>query len=416
MGNICRPLYRPDGFWCKYDFDINLVYWETVGFDYAYSIRLANLKDLCSVLTSLGVRHWIFGKTLLGAVKLGKLIDDHDDDIGIFLEDRNVFCSKGIEKLKAIGFNIIRDSEGIISIERDFRYIDICLFGKKGRRKFGYNNKFVNYSFLSSFETCLIDGVNFSVPKNPSILIDQLYPSGNLPPHRLILQGMLTARRLISKLPGLPRMVRSKHASLVENLKSPSRRFLGLLAPLSGFSLRKLTLNEFMNLHIESPGSFNWRWRYQHLSLVTDDCKISRLSEIIKYLATAERRNAIERCVKETDTSVVFHPSSNLDMRFWWGGNNYFWYCIKYEFRAEVVPYALANTYIIGGNQPHLYTAEYYNSLRELSDNEIAKLLNQSPIVIEKGCVVSGKHRVFAMIGRLSSGKSYIPVRVIDLG
>lgn len=416
VGNICRPPYQPDGFWCKYDFDINRVYWETVGFDYAYSIRLANLKDICSVLSCLGVSHWIFGKTLLGAVKSGKLLDDHDDDIGVFLEDRAVIYSDAIEKLKALGFTIIRDSEDIISIERDFRYVDICVFRRKGRKKLGYSYKSVDYLFFSSFDSTLIDGVSFPVPNNPSVLIDKLYPSGNLLPHRLSSLGMLTARRSIRRFLGLPRMVRSKHASLVEDLKSPLRRFLGLLAPLSGFSLRTLTVKEFMNLHIEPPGSFNWRWRYQHLSLVTDDCKISRIGQIIQYLTPVDKRAAIDKNVIDTDTSIKFHKSNNLDMRFWWGGNNYFWYCVKYEYRANVVPYALANNYISAGYRPLVYTAEYYKSLPELSDYEISILLNENPIVIEKGSVVSGKHRVFAMIGRLSSGKSYIPVRVIDLG
>jgi len=48
-----------------------------------------------------------------------------------------------------------------------------------------------------------------------------------------------------------------------------------------------------------------------------------------------------------------------------------------------------------------------------MNDNEIADFLMKHPLIVENGCVTSGKHRVFAMIGRLASGKSYIPFKVI---
>ena len=49
-----------------------------------------------------------------------------------------------------------------------------------------------------------------------------------------------------------------------------------------------------------------------------------------------------------------------------------------------------------------------------MSNKEIKDSLCSSLIETENNAVISGKHRVFAMIGRLVDGKSFIPFETLD--
>jgi len=54
-------------------------------------------------------------------------------------------------------------------------------------------------------------------------------------------------------------------------------------------------------------------------------------------------------------------------------------------------------------------TLEYFQSKREMTDEEIAKMLKENPVEFDNGFIRHGYHRACAMIGRLIQGKSYIP-------
>jgi len=180
---------------------------------------------------------------------------------------------------------------------------------------------------------------------------------------------------------------------------------------LKGKKVILLSEKDFLDLLIEPEDSFNWKWRIRHLGLVTHDGKHNKNREILKYLSSEKTKKEINEKLDETDTSIPFFPPTNYDMRFWWGGNNYFWNCVKNEFRKNVVPYSKANDYIASVKKPFLYSNSYYESLPLMTDKEIKKLLLTQPIEITNGAITSGKHRAFAMIGRLLSGKPYIPFR-----
>ena len=57
-------------------------------------------------------------------------------------------------------------------------------------------------------------------------------------------------------------------------------------------------------------------------------------------------------------------------------------------------------------------TEKYYKSLPEMTDEEIQKFLKENPTEFSIGFVKHSMHRACAMIGRLISGKSYIPFYV----
>lgn len=54
-------------------------------------------------------------------------------------------------------------------------------------------------------------------------------------------------------------------------------------------------------------------------------------------------------------------------------------------------------------------TAEYYESLEKMSDEEIEEYLKNNPMDFDNGFIKHSYHRAYAMIGRLIRGEKYIP-------
>jgi len=75
--------------------------------------------------------------------------------------------------------------------------------------------------------------------------------------------------------------------------------------------------------------------------------------------------------------------------------------CMLGEFRKDV-----GDHHELGwGNM----TEEYYNSLTPMSDEELEIFLREHPVEFDNGFIRHSYHRACAMVGRLISGKSYIP-------
>lgn len=434
------PVYYPKNLWCKHDFSINKHYWRKAGMESAYEIRVNNLVFVRQTLCKHGVKNWLQGRTMQGIYLNFALPDDHDDDMGVFISSRNAVLSDVKTELEANGFTLIRDTDGIISFERDFRYIDICLFQDLPDNQIGYSRKVFDKKHFEHFDKVIWNDVEFEIPSLTDELLDNMYPveGDTTKPQRpsktdkkaqasgirrpfplnylgLIKRIMLKPFRLAKKVITKRKKIRQLAANKLLALESKSPRWLAgmitWLYPLCGIKLITLSKDDFLNLLIEPEDSFNWGWRIRHLGPVTANGKYKRIKDVVDYLSSADHISAIESTVEETDTSHPFFPPTNYDMRFWWGGNNYFWYCVKYQFRRNVVPYSAANDYIISGQKPLLYTKEYYETLPEMTDKEIRSFLQSSPIEITNGAVTSGKHRAFAMIGRLAAGKPYIPIK-----
>ena len=77
----------------------------------------------------------------------------------------------------------------------------------------------------------------------------------------------------------------------------------------------------------------------------------------------------------------------------------------------NVIPYKNANEYIEKKITPNLYSKEYFMKLENMDKSQIIDLFEKSPIEVTNGNVTSGRHRIFAMIGRLIEGKEYIPIQ-----
>ena len=166
-----------------------------------------------------------------------------------------------------------------------------------------------------------------------------------------------------------------------------------------------VTLENFLkcNLYYE-------KLRHHHRSMISNNNSLNKIEDIVAFYSDDKMmRFTSEHMIRETDMSNPFEEPLNLNIKFWNSGNNYFFNCLRFGFRKNVVPYKEANQYIKEFKTPMLYSADYYRSLEPMTDKEIEHFLKENPIGIKEGVAVHGIHRVAAMIGRLARGEKYIP-------
>ena len=165
-----------------------------------------------------------------------------------------------------------------------------------------------------------------------------------------------------------------------------------------------ITLEHFLecNLYYE-------KLRHHHRSMISNNNSLNKIKDIVAFYNDDKVVNFFsDQMLRETDMSRPFEEPLNLNVKFWNSGNNYFFNCMKYGFRKNVVPYKEANHYIREVKTPELYTSDYYRNLEPMSDEEIEKFLKENPIGIRDGVAMHGIHRIAAMVGRLARGEKYI--------
>lgn len=142
------------------------------------TIRKKNLQDVIDTLNKHKIQYWLYGKTLLGMVRDGKLIEnDHDEDVGIWLTDINRVLELVYPDLVSLGFKPIRftKTRGILSFLRNNRYIDLCFFSNFEKDMVGYELKRIPSHFLNSFDTICREDYTYFIPKNSTKLLQLLY-------------------------------------------------------------------------------------------------------------------------------------------------------------------------------------------------------------------------------------------------
>ena len=142
-------------------------------------IRKNNLSLIAKELDSASIQYWIIGKTLLGLSNFSNFIPDHDDDIGIDFSRLIPFCKNVIPVLLGQGFRLIRvdPNDQMISLYRDGRYIDICIFTRKGCNGYGYGGKvYPHQYFQSTVNYNLVGGERLKVPSGYLELCSLKYP------------------------------------------------------------------------------------------------------------------------------------------------------------------------------------------------------------------------------------------------
>tara|TARA_Y100001970_G_C14233997_1_gene860666 strand:- start:2212 stop:3216 length:1005 start_codon:yes stop_codon:yes gene_type:complete len=145
--------------------------------EHEMNVRIQNLKDVINTFNECEVFYWLQGKTLLGMVRDNKLIEnDHDEDIGTMCENINNVCCKIIPILKNKGFEVVRATanNSMVSVIRNYRYIDICFFINK-KNTIGYEKKFFPKEYYDSFSELNINNFKYNIPLKCKDIIKHSY-------------------------------------------------------------------------------------------------------------------------------------------------------------------------------------------------------------------------------------------------
>ena len=113
-------------------------------------VRYENLKDVIETFNKHRVCYWLYGKTLWGMYKNGKLLEnDHDEDIGVADSNIAYVCRFVYPDLVKKGFTVIRATENsMLTVMRNNRYLDICFFRDYPGGQRGYEKKRVLKEYL----------------------------------------------------------------------------------------------------------------------------------------------------------------------------------------------------------------------------------------------------------------------------
>ena len=207
----------------------------------------------------------------------------------------------------------------------------------------------------------------------------------------------------------------SKTINLLTN-KTVLKKVIYFFRKKNTYSYKYLSEKEFLNLKIESKKSINWLLRKPHLDIITNEASFYKIKNIVKYFKKENTKQKLIEKIVEVNLKSKLSEPIHLQTDFWLKGNNFYIYPILYGFKKDVVPYKECNSYIQKKSKFNLYSKDYFSSLQDMTDVESSNLFKNSPAEITGGAVTSGKHRMCAMIGRLSRSESYIPIyaRVIE--
>ena len=383
--------------WSHVEFSLNNAFWHRWGHDAALPFRIANLVEIQKHFSDNSVSSWLHGGTLRDGAT-GQLSPDHDDDLRVKCADVDVLQSLVEQHLVPNGFEIVRKSEEILSVFRYGLYVDLHPFSEERQ----------------TLEVS-VHGHSLVIPSDFKEVLQEKYGDSSLRPVDPFLTRM--HRRLTFRQAVLRR-------TLVQALRNPSDFLSTLLTLLAKWirasskknrekssSSRELTLEEFLSLRIDEEDSINWSWRGRHMrALYMEE---ETLRETLNRLGARVNREEFQ--IVETELSRPVPEPLHLSYEFWNRGDNYFLYPFLYGYRHLVVPYHAANLWITWIGDPMLYSAEYFESLVPMSDAEIRTFLRNNPIELVGNSVVSGRHRVSAMLGRLFREEGYIPIFAREL-
>jgi len=134
-----------------------------------------------------------------------------------------------------------------------------------------------------------------------------------------------------------------------------------------------ISFQYFLNMEIANGG--------ESKMIVKDDGRLKTVRDVCKFFSNPENMNKVK---------------SKLKPENWQYFN-----CMMAGFRHNV-----ANHHKLGWDK---LTEEYYNSLDEMTDEEILEFNKNNPVEFDNGFIKHSYHRAYAMIGRIIKGKKYIP-------
>jgi hypothetical protein len=134
-----------------------------------------------------------------------------------------------------------------------------------------------------------------------------------------------------------------------------------------------ISLNYFLNMEFAGGGGGK--------EVITQNLKLKTVKDVLTFYSVPGNVQTVK---------------STLNPENWQYFN-----CMMAEFRKGV-----GDHHELGWDN---MTEEYYNSLELMNDRELELFLKQNPVEFDNGFIRHSYHRACAMVGRLASGKSYLP-------
>ncbi len=134
-----------------------------------------------------------------------------------------------------------------------------------------------------------------------------------------------------------------------------------------------ISLNYFLNMEFAGGGGGK--------EVITQNLKLKTVKDVLTFYSVPGNVQTVK---------------STLTPENWQYFN-----CMIAEFRKDV-----GDHHELGWDN---MTEEYYNSLELMKDRELELFLKQNPVEFDNGFIRHSYHRACAMVGRLASGKSYLP-------
>lgn len=134
-----------------------------------------------------------------------------------------------------------------------------------------------------------------------------------------------------------------------------------------------ISLNYFLNMEFAGGGGGK--------EVITQNLKLKTVKDVLTFYSVPGNVQTVK---------------STLNPENWQYFN-----CMMAEFRKGV-----GDHHELGWDN---MTEEYYNSLELINDRELELFLKQNPVEFDNGFIRHSYHRACAMVGRLASGKSYLP-------
>ena len=359
-------------------------------------IRILNLVTFVECVDKFSIDYCLFERTLLYLYNVSQLSKDRTDQVAIHVKQISSL-SLLHEELISKGFEVIKATADEIWIIKQGRALEVKLFYCNANRCKTVKYK-IGSKLFHDMNTINICGVEFNVPNNTEELLEYLY------------------------YPTVIEVIRRLSVILFSNEYSAKQTWQFVKTIILSQSILKdivfrkkhivntISLSEFREIYFDID-EVNMVMRKNHMDIINNNGEYKTIGEIVDYLSNGRLFDLSTRVI-ETDTSKIFNQPIYWSKQFWKTGNNYYINSIRAEFRSDVVPYENANNYITEKLQPNIYTNEYYESLDLMKEKNILSMLKDHPIEIKNNTIIGGRHRVCAMIGRIISGKNYIPFYV----
>ncbi len=283
---------------------------------------------------------------------------------------------------------------------------------KKKNNYFKFNKELIDIHnlFLSSF---IIDKKNLENSLN-------IFKNNGIKYKKVSLNYYIEYKRVLIKIVFFGKENINNNKKLIklisELLYKFSNKLRNIVTKLKEYSHNKfhnkyLSYSEFRNLYIiDINDNLDNFYRFEHFKIITNDFKNLTIGKIIDYYKNIDNLNFLkDKLIDPKDITLKTNYPRHCDYFFWKNGNSFFANNIIFGFKNNIPQYESVNK-MIDNEGKIIFSENYYNNQKEMTENEIKEIFINQPIKIKNNIILNGRHRVCAMIGRIIKNKKYIPI------